>query len=373
MALVIQPYRAEHESAVQEFNDRVQRAVGDPNLVFYRFAEPRWLPRNAGNTLFQEFFVATDGTTVRGGYALKTQEFVFPDGTVRRVAYYHHPLSEGIADKAFAIVGALLLRDAMTRSPLLYCLGMGGYDRPLPKMLIGLGWTHFLMPFYFKVLHPARFLRHMEALRGSPARRLLMDSAAFTGAGWLASRAFDAYCVVRAQRPDPVSVEEVPYFSDWADTVWNETKRGCSHGAVRDASTLHTLYPASLTHLTRLRVTRRGRDLGWAVVGERRSDPKYGNMRVGSLVDCWGVVGEELAIVRSATHTLREQGFDLILTNQSHVRWCAALQANGYLSGPSNFIYAASKKLIEHLSPFAPVRPLMHFNRADGDGLPQNF
>jgi len=373
MALVIQPYRPEHEAAVQEFNDRLQRGVDDPNLVFYRFAEPKWLPKGAGSNLFQEYFVATDGRMVRGGYALKTQEFRFPDGAVRAIGYYHHPLSEGIVDKSFAVVGTLLLRDAMTRSPLLYCLGMGGYDRALPKMLIGLGWTHFLVPFFFKVLHPTRFLRQMEALRTSSARRLLMESAAFTGMGWLASQAFDAYCNVRAKRSEAVSVDEVSSFSEWVDTVWNESKQNCSHGAVRDATALCTLYPPTLTHLTRLRVSRKGRSLGWAVVGERRNDPKYGHMRVSSLVDCWGIAGEELAIVRAATQTLRDQGFDLILTNQSHAHWCGALRAEGYLAGPSNFIYAASKKLAPYLSPFDQIRPRMHFNRADGDGLPQNF
>jgi hypothetical protein len=109
------------------------------------------------------------------------------------------------------------------------------------------------------------------------------------------------------------------------------------------------------------------------VVGERRKDAKYGSMRVGSVVDCFALPGELFSVVRCATQTLERQGFDLILSNQSHQAWGAAFEAAGYLRGPSNFIFAASKKLTELLAPFEEVRPRMHVTRADGDGLPGNF
>src|SRR5215469_6611453 len=136
MSIVIEPYRAEHEPAVQEFNLRLKAGGAESDLVFFRSAEPRWLPPSQNSDLYQEYFVAIESGIVRGGYALKQQSFSFSDGVVRRVAYYHHPLSEGIVNKSYAAVGMLLLKHAMSRSPLLYCLGMGGYDRPLPKMLV---------------------------------------------------------------------------------------------------------------------------------------------------------------------------------------------------------------------------------------------
>src|ERR1700719_645783 len=107
MAIVIQPYRPEHEPAVADFNQRLQKAGEGENMVFYRWAEPRWLPRTADSRIHNEYFVAVDGGVVRGGYALKTQEFLFPDGQTRAIGYYHHPLSEGIVNKAQAIVGTL--------------------------------------------------------------------------------------------------------------------------------------------------------------------------------------------------------------------------------------------------------------------------
>src|SRR5207249_1714364 len=149
MAITIEPYRQEHEPAVRAFNERLRAAQPDPDLVFFERAAPKWLPKNGDGDLHNDYFLALENDTVRGGYALKWQTFLCPDGQVRLVGYYHHPLSEGVISKSHATVGALLLKDALNRSPLLYCLGMGGYDRPLPKMLISLGWTHCPIPFYF--------------------------------------------------------------------------------------------------------------------------------------------------------------------------------------------------------------------------------
>jgi hypothetical protein len=376
MAIVIQPYRPEHEPAVADFNQRLRQAGEDENMVFYRWAKPRWLPRTAESRIYNEFFVAVDGGIVRGGYALKSQEFFFPDGQIRSIGYYHHPLSEGIVNKAHAMVGALLLRDAIQRAPLLYCLGMGGYDRPLPQMLVRLGWAHCLVPFFFRIVNPSRFLRNMQTLRSSPLRQFLMDLAACSGAGWAGSKLFQGYRTLRAPRSSATECCEVASFEVSAESLqslWEHARQTCSFTAVRDAEALRVIYPPEQTHLTRIVMKRNGSTIGWAVVGERRKDAKYGNMRVGSVVDCFALPGELFSVVRGATQTLERQGFDLILSNQSHEAWREAFKAAGYLPGPSNFIFAASKKLAELLAPFEEVRPRMHLTRADGDGLPANF
>jgi hypothetical protein len=375
MAIVIQPYRPEHETAVADFNQRLQQAWQDENMVFYRWAEPRWLPRSAEARIYNEYFVAVDAGVVRGGYALKTQDFIFPDGQIRPIGYYHHPLSEGIVNKAHAIVGTLLLRDAMQRAPLLYCLGMGGYDNPLPQMLVRLGWMHCPVPFFFHIVNPFRFLRNMQTLRSSRQRRFLMDLAAYSGVGWVGAKLFERYRSLRAPQSAAQRCEVAGFDADAQilQSLWKEARQTCSFSAVRDAEALRILYPSSEAHLTRVVIKRGGTMIGWAVVGERRKDAKYGNMRVASVVDCFALDGEMFSVVRSATQTLRRQGFDLILSNQSHQKWGEAFKTAGYLPGPSNFIFAASKKLAELLAPFDEVRPRMHLTRADGDGLPKNF
>jgi hypothetical protein len=376
MAIVIQPYRPEHEPAVAEFNQRLRQALEDENMVFYRWAKPRWLPRTAESRVYNEFFVAVDGGIVRGGYALKSQDFFFPNGQIRSIGYYHHPLSEGIVNKAHAMVGALLLRDAMQRAPLLYCLGMGGYDRPLPQMLVRLGWAHCLVPFFFRIVNPSSFLKNLQTLRSSPLRQFLMDLAACSGAGWAGSKLFQGYRTLRAPRSSATECCEVASFEVSAESLqslWEHARQTCSFTAVRDAEALRVIYPPEQTHLTRIVMKRNGSTIGWAVVGERRKDAKYGNMRVGSVVDCFALPGELFSVVRGATQALERQGFDLILSNQSHEAWREAFNAAGYLPGPSNFIFAASKKLTELLTPFEEVRLKMHLTRADGDGLPANY
>lgn len=373
MPIVIQPYRKEHEPAVVEFNRRLQAAGAEPDLVFYHYSEPRWLPRTGNSSLYNEFFVALDGNIVRGGYALKRQNFLLPDGAIRSVGYYHHPLSEGIVDKRLAIVGSLLLRDAMQREPLLYCLGMGGYDRPLPKMLLGLGWSHCLIPFFFRVIRPTHFLREMQALRGTFWRRLTMDFAAYTGIGWVTIQAQRAAAQFRAPRANPAQASVVGEFSEWVDSLWKQSSNAYTMTAVRDTPTLRALYPKDDTHFTRLRLSRAGTDIGWAVVGERRRDAKYGSMRVGSIVDCWASPENALTVVRAAERALEEMGADLIVSNQSHIGWREAFRVAGFLEAQSNFIFAASKKLSELIQPFDEVKERVHFTRADGDGLPRNF
>jgi hypothetical protein len=373
MPIVIQPYREEHQPAVQDFNQRLKSGGADPDLVFFRFAQPRWLPHAEGARLYQEYFVALENGVVRGGYALKRQDFSFADGVTRNVAYYHHPLSEGIVNKSYAAVGGMLLKDAMNRSPLLYCLGMGGYDRPLPKMLVGLGWANFSVPFYFKMVRPNRFFREMQALRTSAARRVLLNLVAFTGTGWAGVKAIQSLRRLRAPGTAPFTVERVENFSEWVDPLWDQSRTQYAMTAVRDCQALSTLYPSSDTHFTRLRVRRAGQDIGWAVVGERRKDEKYGAMRVGSIVDCWASPDDALPVVQAASAALAEVGVDLIVSNQSHQLWGRALNQLGFWSAQSNFIFAAGKNLAALLQPFAEIRSRIHFTRADGDGLPRNF
>ena len=377
MAIVIQRYGPEHEPAVQEFNRRLQQSSDDPNLVFSKTAIPRWLPPSGNNSVWNEFFVAVEGQSVRGAYGLK-QEMVFIRGKgLHRVACYHHPLSEGIVDRSYASVGALLARDALARQPLLYALGMGGVERPLARMLKALGFSLTTIPFYFRVVRPSTFLREMQALRQQRWRAILMNIAAATGTGWLAIKSVQGIAKLRG-RPADFVAEEVAEFSDWADGLWNEAKNGVSMAAVRDASTLRLLYPPSVTSTRRLRISRNGVAIGWAIIGERREDAKFGKMRGGSIVDCWASEENMASVVKAATQALEKNGaekdgVDLIVSNQSHHAWCSAFEKSGFLKGPSNFIFAASKKLTELLQPLEENRPSFHVTRADGDGLPANF
>jgi hypothetical protein len=371
MPILIQPYREEHEPAVQDFNRRLQ-AAGDPSLVFYKTAVPHWLPKTEGSALYNEYFVALDSGVVRGAYALKHEQvFVQGKGDIR-VACYHHPLSEGILNRAYASVGGLMVRDALSRQPLLYALGMGGTDRPLAKMLKSLGWSLALLPFHFRIVHPKRFLNEMQALRTTTLRKAAMDAAAASGVGWLAVRAAQGLLSL-GRRTEGVRVDRIDEFSEWANWLWIEAREHYYLTSLRDSKTLRRLYSKSDNLLTRLRVRNGTTEIGWAVVGERREDPKFGAMRVGSIVDCWASPENARDVLRAATEELEKQGFDMIVANHSHTAWSRALRQCGFFNGPSNFVFAASKKYAELLPPLGENVGRFHITRADGDGLPRNF
>lgn len=372
MAIAVVPYAPEHILAVKDFNQRLQAGGTETHLTFYEDPVPRWLPKTGNHELSNEFFVAVEEGAVRGAYALK-REVLSQGEESFSAACYHHSLSEGIINKSYASVGVLLIRDALARQPLLYCLGMDGYEKPLPKMLKLLGWSDCLLPFFFKVVHPAAFLKQMEALRQTPWKSFLMNVGLLSGGGWLALKGLQGWKQWRIPKPEPYHVEEVAEFGDWANPVWEEARKFYALAAVRDAETLTRLYPAHDTHFTRLRLTRGGKVMGWAVAGERRKSARFGNLRVGSVVDCFAAPQNALPVVRAAARALEQRGMDVIVSNQSHEAWRQAFRDSGFFEGPSNFIFAASRKLSGKLNPFNEAQSRIHFTRADGDGLPRNF
>ena len=54
--------------------------------------------------------------------------------------------------------------------------------------------------------------------------------------------------------------------------------------------------------------------------------------------------------------------------NQSHRAWREALRRCGYLTGPSNYGFAASRALAAALEPWSMHGELIHMTRGDGDG-----
>ena len=132
------------------------------------------------------------------------------------------------------------MRDALAREPMLYALGMGGWKQPLPRMLKRLGWRMCEVAFLFKVIHPFRFLRDIGALRTSRWRRLILDAAAYSGAGWLGLRMMG-----HARRVARTESEIAPSFAGWADEVFEQSRPDYALLAARDGPTLDELYPAA--------------------------------------------------------------------------------------------------------------------------------
>jgi hypothetical protein len=130
------------------------------------------------------------------------------------------------------------------------------------------------------------------------------------------------------------------------------------------------LYPVDNASFLKLRVRRKEETIGWAVgLDTQMKDHKqFGNMRLGSIVDCFGHPDDAGAVMSAASRHLRRRGVDLVISNQAHHAWHSALLDDGFVPGPSNFVFAASPKLSAMIAPFEEHLPHLHINRGDGDG-----
>jgi len=353
MALESRLLSAEWQRAVREFNGRLNAAGIAAGLRLpVEPHDPVLLPGS-------QVHLVIEGGAVRGGFILRPQSFFF-SGVERRVTHYRLPLSEGLIDRRYAVLGPWMLRRALQIDPLLYALGMGGYDRPLPRMLAAMGWRLSSIPFYFRIVHGGSVLRGLRAVRQNPWRAALFNLAAWTGLGGTGLAAWQRF---RTRRPlSEVAAKPVDDFNVWADEIWETSHRAYELTALRDAHTLRQLYPPGAARFLKLRVN----SAGWAVMLDTsmRDDPYFGDLRVGTIVDSMAKPENAAAVIHAARRYLEQRGVDLIISNQAHPAWAAALKGDGFFEGPSNFLLGASKAFSEALGPKAEL----HLNRGDGDG-----
>jgi hypothetical protein len=367
VSVVVESFVDKHVPAVRDFNKRIS-----DGRIPYRFPEspvPSWLPRRDSVPLYQECFVALEGKTVRGGYMLKHQPFAC-NGEVSMIADYQLPISEGTIDGRYALVGLLMLKDALKREPLMFALGIGGYQESLTRMLKAMKWSTATCPFFFKVIHPSCFLREITFVRKTGFTCMVLDLMASSGLGWLLIKSMQSLKSLR-QLPDAgISMEEVDTFSCWSDEIWKQVKDHYTFVGLRDATILNTLYPVSDHQFRRIKVLRSDKPIGWAVVlnTKMENDNYFGSMKVGAVVDCLAEEGEESHVVKVATRFLERLDVDIIVTNQLHQAWCKAFTRYGYFSGPSNYIFAVSPNLAKKLHPFNITVSNAHLTRGDGDG-----
>jgi len=350
MPIQVVPYTSAQIPAVRDFNRRLVEGGAGDDQSFPETADPGWMPG-------MHLYLAVEDDAVRGGYILRRQQFSGPR-EIFEAEHYRLPLSEGLVDRAYATLGLRLVRDALARQSRLYAMGMGGWDKPLPQMLKRLKWRMCEVPFHFKVVTPARFLRHIRVLRTSALRRLALDAAAFTGAGWIGMKALGI-----ARRLPRVACDLAPSFAGWADAIWSRSRELYGLMAARNAATLDALYPPSDPRFLRVRTTD-----GWALLldTQMRDHKQFGAMRVGTIVDCLAPPASAASVVRAATSLLEQRGVDLIVSNQLHSSWSRALVDAGFRVGPSNYLLALSPDFAAAVGD-APDNQF-HFNRGDGDG-----
>jgi len=357
-----QPFTADMAPAVADFNARLVAGGADPELLFPENPVQEARP-NEPRRLREERFLMVEEGDVHGGFILRHQDFWLRD-TVASIAHFRLPLSEGIVNRKFAGVGMQMVRRAFDEQPLLFALGMGGRQRALPRLLEGMQWKLWDVPFYFFVNRPFRFLRGIRVLRCAAWRKVALDVAAFSGVGWVVARM--AQWVTRRAAPEEITIENIQAFSNWADELWGDCEQHYSFLAVRDTATLKLLYPEGNERFLCRLVRQSGKPVGWFVALDTamQGHKEFGNLRVGTIADALARPENAEAVIHAAAGFLRARGVDLIVSNQMHPAWGAALRGAGFFQASSNFVLALSPKLKEYCGDARGI----HINRGDGDG-----
>ncbi|MFL6415020.1 MAG: hypothetical protein ACJ74Y_05055 [Bryobacteraceae bacterium] len=316
------------------------------------------------SSIRRQQFLATDSEAVRGGVIELDQPGWLNGGAVRALNY-QSPLSEGIADSRYAAVGLQIVRFMQNRSPAAYIVGMGSRSNPLPRLLTAAGWTLTDIPFLYRVHNAGAFLRELQPLRSSAPKRVAADLARWTGLGAVAI-AFKQRSGVRPK----AKIRREHIWGEWADELWSRARERCSFAVERDRKSLEWMYPATDPR-TRIFLVERGSDpVGWGVCFDTRmkNNRYFGNMRVGSILDCVALEGAEADTAALVDHQLGLMGCDLALVNHSHAEWVKAFEVAGFSRGPSNYLLGTSKRLTDAIRSSPGGENRMHITRGDGDG-----
>ena len=347
--------RPEHFPAARSFNDRM-RAAGAPG----NFVHASLVHQDPTAPVLRTQYIVWDGVDVHGGGL----RFEFP-ASPQPVVNFQAPISEGTIDKQYSMVAMQLVRH-MQKAGRAFIVGMGGFDKPLPRLLKAAGWRVEAIPFFFHVHRPNRVLRELPLLRRSRKLAVLSGMARVTGLGWAGTQALH-WRSTRPLRSD-CDLRQLESWPPWVDDVWREFSARCSFAVSRDRRALEWLYPPADTRVLRFSMEASGVDVGWVacVRSEMRDDGYFGNLCVGTILDGLAPEGYESTLVGLADRELRARGCDVVISNQTHRSFVQAFADCGFLSRPSNYLLACTRTLASQIEENGAG--LVHVTRGDGDG-----
>jgi hypothetical protein len=329
--------------AVGRFNQRLASGGNAPFLI------PEEISAH-GSLDQRRMLVVGDDSEVHGGCLLQVHA-AWIASQPGEAANIQSPLSEGLVDRRHAAVAAWMMKEVVRQYPHAYSVGMGSPEAAYPRLLTALRWKVALAPFFFRVLSGRRFLAHLQPLKTHrvlryPARVL----AALPFAGDLL---FDLAHAVRRRGTRAAAVSGAPRWEDLRVTFGFAVDRG--------PATLDAMYPPGDARFSRVSVPG-----GSAILATThfQGHRHFGSARASTLVDILAHESALGTVIAAAERRARELGADLMLSNQSAPRLCAALRDAGWFGYASNYLVALSSALAAAVGD-SPV----YVTRGDGDGL----
>jgi len=365
MQYLIRESSSNDEILIQEFNNELKS-----HGYNFKLSLENNKILNEKDFIFKRQFILTENNNfVRAGYTLKYQWFKINNDIIQ-IGYYYNPITAGLFNKKYNICGILLLKDAQKKNSNLFSLGMGGYSEALPKLLKGLSWDLKKIPFFFKVINPYTFLKNINYLKKGIFKSFIVNASAKSGLGWLFIKLIFFIISLNSLRfkKKSITVDEVEIFNKEVDDVWENAKKNVYFSAIRNEEYLKTLYPDK--HFIKLKFSSGNKIVGWSIslCNKLQKHKYFGDMKLGSMVDCLSIEGYESSIINKTSNILKKKGADLIVSNQSHLYWQNAFKRNSFISGPSNFIFASSENLSKKLKNIKGREKYIHVTRGDGDG-----
>lgn len=345
--------------AVRAFNERMAAANAPGDFLSDRVAAAA-----VAGSISSIQHVVIDGSAVRGG-VLRIDYPGWLNQAEITAINYQSPISEGIIDKRYGMVAMLLVKYMQQQGPHLFVVGMGNQKNPLPRLLKASGWSVRPVPFFFRVGRPNRFLCELRLLTSDPRLAAVARAAAWTGAGWLGIKLLHLRGILARRSAARYVIEPVDEWGPWADELWRGFRPGCSFSVGRDRRTLAALYPKSDGRIRRFVIRRNAHVAGWTACfnSQMHEHSHFGNMRVGTILDCVAEPEAAPAAIALTAHTLEEEGADLVISNQTHRLFTGAFRRCGFLAAASNYLLAMSPQLSAGIE-----ATQIHVTRGDGDG-----
>ena len=203
---------------VRAFNLRL-RAGGEQYWTFPESHVPRF-PKLPNRNPYQEFFLAWDLGEVRGGYLLTHSRFAIRGESTWIACGAQLNMSEGIVNRAYGITGALNVRDALKRQPLLYGLGIGGFEEPQAKLLAAMDGLCVLSRFSLGTESIALLRQHcLPAQKSRDTTHVAGGTVHRPGMGGSTD------CTFPARQKGRLNLTgTILRFRPWADELWNKCK-----------------------------------------------------------------------------------------------------------------------------------------------------
>lgn len=350
---------------IRAMNRRMEK--GGSEWKFFESVKPAWLPPEPGESLERRYYIAVDLTTasVHGGYVLKRQPFQIGSKSYT-VANVQGPVSEGLVDRTYKMLGPMMIRDALARVSLQF--SWGATERK-QNLLLREGWVRFDVPILVDICRISVLLqsklssispRFGQWLAHQPQLQKFLDTL-FNAAKRIYSSIADN---------EQVEIRSELRFEDWADEVWLGSHMAYGLVAQRTSAALNRLMPAgSWPEAKPISIWMHGQIIGWAALRVQTNRHLFGlkDVKVGSVIDALALEGKEELVACAALNALRRLNPDISIIIFSDLRWSNAFKDAGCIrTGKTRALLISP--LLAQINEHSEYHKRMHFTLIDGDG-----